>query len=203
MIWPLILWVEDRDLREHSHHSRAANAAVCLLIHTGTCVPESPCVNTKVESCFTKLHQHALFDLQTTHTINDFFLPHQPCSLILLPCQSLHSFPSFLHLSFPVFSPLSHCSPHSSFHLLFSLSSSLLPLHVISFISFVFLPPDLPLHTPLPSLCLPSLSVSLAGCSLQWVSIMEAGSGAAAAVGSAALGLLGATATSSHDILDR
>lgn len=32
---------------------------------------------------------------------------------------------------------------------------------------------------------------------------MEAGSGAAAAVGSAALGLLGATATSSHDILDR
>ncbi|XP_037324224.2 rho GTPase-activating protein 32 isoform X4 [Pungitius pungitius] len=32
---------------------------------------------------------------------------------------------------------------------------------------------------------------------------MEAGSGAAAAVGSAALGLLGATATSGHDILDR
>ncbi|XP_041657187.1 rho GTPase-activating protein 32 isoform X2 [Cheilinus undulatus] len=32
---------------------------------------------------------------------------------------------------------------------------------------------------------------------------MEAGSGAAAAVGSAALGLLGAAATSSHDILDR
>ncbi|XP_040907185.1 rho GTPase-activating protein 32 isoform X2 [Toxotes jaculatrix] len=32
---------------------------------------------------------------------------------------------------------------------------------------------------------------------------MEAGSGAAAAVGSAALGLLGATTTSSHDILDR
>uniref|UniRef100_A0A3P8WJI4 Rho GTPase-activating protein 32 n=1 Tax=Cynoglossus semilaevis TaxID=244447 RepID=A0A3P8WJI4_CYNSE len=32
---------------------------------------------------------------------------------------------------------------------------------------------------------------------------MEAGSGAAAAVGSAALGLLGSTATSSHDILDR
>ncbi|XP_029030079.1 rho GTPase-activating protein 32 isoform X2 [Betta splendens] len=32
---------------------------------------------------------------------------------------------------------------------------------------------------------------------------MEAGSGAAAAVGSAALGLLGVTATSSHDILDR
>ncbi|KAJ0004201.1 hypothetical protein NQD34_010415 [Periophthalmus magnuspinnatus] len=32
---------------------------------------------------------------------------------------------------------------------------------------------------------------------------MEAGSGAAAVVGSAALGLLGATATSSHDILDR
>uniref|UniRef100_A0A1A7WNY2 Rho GTPase-activating protein 32 n=1 Tax=Iconisemion striatum TaxID=60296 RepID=A0A1A7WNY2_9TELE len=32
---------------------------------------------------------------------------------------------------------------------------------------------------------------------------MEAGSGAAAAVGSASLGLLGATATSSHDILDR
>ncbi|XP_071316708.1 rho GTPase-activating protein 32 isoform X3 [Trachinotus anak] len=32
---------------------------------------------------------------------------------------------------------------------------------------------------------------------------MEAGSGAAAAVGSAALGLLGATSTSSHDILDR
>lgn len=96
---------------------------------------------------------------------------------------------------------------------------SLFPTHL-----FLFLPPAiLPLlptcdffyhaclfpswstssHPP-PSLpTFPSLSASLAGGSLQWVSIMEAGSGAAAAVGSAALGLLGATATSSHDILDR
>lgn len=148
-------------------------------------------------------HQCDLFDLQTTRSINDFFPPpilvlssfspanlhnssfSQPCLLSLIIPHNLLSpcfFPSSsslssLHVNFFFF-----FLSHWSLSLLISLLTSSLPLSLIPF---------------------PSLSASLAGCSLQWVSIMEAGSGAAAAVGSAALGLLGATATSSHDILDR
>ena len=210
-IYPLMLWVEDRDLSEHSQwkDSRAASAAVWLLIHTGMCVPESPCVNTEVKSCSAKLHQHDLFDLQTTQTINDFFFslpPTLPCSLILLSCQSSRSFSSFLFsplIFFAVFSPLSLLPTFLS---PFAFSPVILPLaSTCDFFYIVHLSPSWSTssHPPSLSLPLPSLSASLAGCSLQWVSIMEAGSGAAAAVGSAALGLLGATATSSHDILDR
>lgn len=95
--------------------------------------------------------------------------------------------------------------PQHTHIVLFLLSSSLSSRPAIhSLISFIFLPPDLPpgfSHSVLP--LPPSLSVSLAGCTLQWVNIMEAGSGAAAVVGSAALGLLGTAATSSYDIVDR
>lgn len=146
-------------------------------------MPEAPCVNTEVKSSFAKLHQHDLFDLQTPHIINDFFL-----SLIPVPPLTLFSHPApmlifplpflfflFCHTSFSqsclliiLHIPLSLCfSPRPS---------SLLLLYVISFISFFFLPPDLPLHIlPLPSLPpylplppFPSLPLtSLAGCSLQ------------------------------------
>lgn len=120
------------------------------------CVPESPCVNTEVESCFTKLHQHDLFDLQTTHTIIliHFCSPPYPvlssCSHGNLPTDFLLPFSPLI--SFTVLSPLSLSTSFLS--LCFPPpSSSLLPLHVISFISFVFLPPDLPLYIlPLPSL---------------------------------------------------
>lgn len=151
---------------------------------------------------------HDLSDLLTKCKVNLFLFffyhpnlthpPTPPCLRTSFPVYLLHHimfsvlslflFPTFL--SIPLLSP-----PLSSSYMWFL------------FISFLFLPLALPLHIlPLPSRPLPlspSLSASLAGFSLQWVSIMEAGSGAAAAVGSAALGLLGATATSSHDILDR
>ncbi len=156
-----MFWVENRDLTEQSAvASSAADAGVWLLIHTAMCVPISPCVTAIVKSCFAKLHQHDLFDLLTTHTINDFFfspLHTQPCSLILLPCYPTAHFPLIPvhHSSFSVLSLLSlfptFLSPSAFFP-----SSCLLPIHVISFISFVFFPPNLPLHTPLS----PSLSSS-------------------------------------------
>lgn len=136
----------------------------------------------------------------STHAINDFSLPPYPV-LSSLSRENLlaHSPPTLLFYS-PLPSltiphtplPLSpSCHPSSPPYMWFLLSRS-------SFSLLIYL------FTPPPSLpTFPSLSASLAGGSLQWVSIMEAGSGAAAAVGSAALGLLGATATSSHDILDR
>lgn len=207
-IYPLILWVEDRDLREHSQQRTAGQPVllfdcwftlecVCQNLHVLT-----PRWNPTLQSSISTtcliyvLHRQLMifFSLPPTH----------PCSLIPLSCQSSRSFSSFL------FSPL----------IFFSLVTSLIIPHIP--LSLCFLPCHPPSclymwfllyrlspswstssHPPSLSLPLPSLSASLAGCSLQWVSIMEAGSGAAAAVGSAALGLLGATATSSHDILDR
>lgn len=127
-------------------------------------MPETPCVVTKVKCCLAKLHQDDLFDLQATHTINDFFSPLPPSALILLPCQSSHFpfFPLITHLFLGAVScfiipliPVSLC--------VFPQSSSLTLLHVISFISFVFHPPDLPLHIfPLP---LPPLLWQAAHCS--------------------------------------
>lgn len=99
-------------------------------------------------------HQHDLFDLQTTGTINDFF------SLSPNPVLSYFSHAN-LPAHFPLFTTLrfhslvsSFIIPHIPLSFCFSpLSSSLSSLHVISFISFLFLPPDLPLHIlPPPSL---------------------------------------------------
>lgn len=132
-----------------------------------------------------------------------FFFLCPLCYPFLSSCSHANLPPHFL------FSPFYHTafsqslSPLSLFHTFLS-PSALFPRHPPSWFYLCFLLSHssfsllIYLYTPPPS-----RSASLAGCSLQWVSIMEAGSGAAAAVGSAALGLLGATATSSHDILDR
>lgn len=170
-------------------------------------VPESPCVDTWTTSCLVKLHQHDLLDLHTTH---NWFPPHN------LPPPLSHPDPMLVSLSNLLFSFLSTVLSNNIVFPL-SLSLSFIPHLTLSFLCMWFVLPhpflslliyilslSLFLHSSLPpSLPLSSLSASLAGYSLQWVSIMEAGSGAAAAVGSAALGLLGSTATSSHDILDR
>lgn len=151
--------------------------------------------------------------IYTLHTI-DYTPPHN------LPPPLSHPDPMLVSLSNLLFSFLSTVLSNNIVFPL-SLSLSFIPHLTLSFLCMWFVLPhpflslliyifslslslSLFLHSSLPpSLPLSSLSASLAGYSLQWVSIMEAGSGAAAAVGSAALGLLGSTATSSHDILDR
>lgn len=156
----------------------------------------------KILSC----KSHDLSGLLTKVNLFLFFFYHPNLTHPPTPPVFAHLFLCTFYTTSCSQSCLFSYSPHSSPSLCFPppLSSSYM---WFLFISFLFLPLALPLHIlPLPSRPLPlspSLSASLAGFSLQWVSIMEAGSGAAAAVGSAALGLLGATATSSHDILDR
>lgn len=193
---------------QHSYRSGKADGAddvVWLLVHIGQHVPKSPCVGTKekILSCKT----HDLSGLLTKCKVNLlvlFFFSTTPISPH--PTLSSHILSCVPFTPHHVLSLVSFLIPHIPLH-----PSAFPPsvefLHVISFYLVPLSPScSTSSHPPLPSRPLPlspSLSASLAGCSLQWVSIMEAGSGAAAAVGSAALGLLGATATSSHDILDR
>lgn len=191
------LWVEDRD---HSHHSIAEQP---LFVFDCWFSRVCMCVLTVEWNLACRAPSQWLFDLQTTHTRTHtqlIIVFSCPCSFIFL-CQSSCWFSLFsiFTVLFPLLatflSPLTSSLhlPLSFLHMWFILSHSCFSLLIYLFTSF---PPSF-------SVPLPSLFASLAGCSLQWVSIMEAGSGAAAAVGSAALGLLGVTTTSSHDILDR
>lgn len=91
-----------------------------------------------------------------------FFLPPIPAPMPIFPLIFLFS----LFTTHLFHSPVSsHYSPHSSLPLLFSPVILPLAFTCASFISFVFLPPDLPLHIlpltlPPPSPSPPSLRFS-------------------------------------------
>lgn len=140
-IYPLILWVEDRDLREHSQQ-RTAGQPVLLF----DCWFTLECVCQNLHVLPPRWNPTLQSSISTTCLI---YVLHRQLMIYFFspPHPSLFSHPALMPI-FPLiflfslftthlFQPchLSHYSPHSSLPLLSPLSSSLLPLHVISFIS--------------------------------------------------------------------